>query len=130
MNTQLLHLKPGHVIRVHFPFFTHVGLLTGRHMNGEPSVLSFSQAARGLREQPLSEFVGQRQWVLEGYPGQLPAHEVLRRAWSQQHRPYSLLGFNCEHFIRFAHGLHVESPQVQFAVALATVGGLLAMTSR
>lgn len=50
----------------------------------------------------------------EGYPGQLTQAVVIARARShigQQWRPLS----NCEHFVSWAHGLEVTSPQLRRA---------------
>ena len=37
---------------------------------------------------------------------------------------WNLLTFNCEHVVRFVHGLPVESNQVQSAVKGAVIGAL------
>lgn len=128
MNARMIHLfYTGHVISVNYLFFEHVGLISGRVMRGEPSVISFSQAANGFCEQPLSEFVNGRAYKLKGYLGNLPVGEVLHRAFSLIKKPYSLIDFNCEHFVRYAHGIKIESPQMQAATIFAGIFGVLAL---
>jgi hypothetical protein len=44
--------------------------------------------------------------------GNLPPEVVLHRARSIQGRACSLTDFNCEHFVRHAHGVEIKSPQL------------------
>ena len=65
-----------------------------------------------------------------GYPSNLAPIEVIRRARLLTGHPYSLLGFNCEHFVRIAHGLRPESPQVRGWALLALITAGLALLTR
>lgn len=76
-------------------------------------VIAFSEESGGLIEQPVSAFARGRPLTVAGYPGRLRPALVMQRARSMHERPYSLMSFNCEHFVRFAHGLPVESPQLK-----------------
>lgn len=122
---QLLWGQPaGTVIRVNTGFYNHVGLLGDRFINGERGVLSFSAKAKGFVEEPLSVFAGGHPVVCDGYFGNLPPTTVMWRARLKAGQPYSWLDFNCEHFVRYAHGVRVESPQLQQVSAVLGVAGL------
>jgi hypothetical protein len=42
---------------------------------------------------------------------------------------WDLFWFNCEHFVRLAHGLEPQSPQLQGGVALAALFGFVSLVS-
>lgn len=119
-------LPAGTVIRVRHDWYYHVGLIGDRLVGAERSVLAFSADAEGFVEQPYSDFAKGRAVTVDGYPGCLPAATVLQRARAIRGRPYSWTAFNCEHFVRLAHGLPVESPQLKEWTFLAGIIGLLA----
>jgi hypothetical protein len=119
-------LPAGTVIRVRHDWYYHVGLIGDHFLGEERSVLAFSADAKGFLEQPYSEFAKGRVVTVDGYPGVMPAVTVLQRARANRGRPYSWVGFNCEHFVRQAHGLPVESPQLKEWTILASIIGLLA----
>ena len=122
------NLSAGTVIRVNTGFYSHVGLLGDRFINGERSVLSFSAEAKGFVEEPFSVFSGGRPVVSDGYLGNLPPAIVMWRARQKVGQPYSWLEFNCEHFVRYAHGVPVESPQLQQGGVILGVLGLAFLT--
>ncbi|MCG7980275.1 MAG: lecithin retinol acyltransferase family protein [Candidatus Thiodiazotropha taylori] len=53
---------------------------------------------------------------IHGYPSQLPPFVVLRKARNKLGTKYDVFKWNCEHFVRWAHGLKPESPQLQVAI--------------
>jgi hypothetical protein len=120
----LVSLPAGTVIRVSHGWYDHVALIGDRFILGERSVLSFSAQIGGLIEQPFSVFALGRVVKVEGYPGELTSQMVMRRARMKQEQAYSLVSFNCEHFVRHAHGLLVESPQMWQWTLIACVLGL------
>lgn len=120
----------GTVIRVNTGGYRHVGLLGDRFMNGERSVLSFSAEAKGFVEEPFSVFSGGRPVVCDGYLGELPSWVVMQRARERADQPYSLFNFNCEHFVRYAHGVPMESPQLQQVGAVLGLLGLAFLVFR
>lgn len=62
----------------------------------------------------------------EGYPGILPPAEVLKRGRSQIGLPWKPW-YNCEHYVHWAHGLEVRSPQMRSGMKKAAVtGGVIA----
>lgn len=114
-------LPAGTVIRVNCGFYDHVALLSDRWIGGERGVLSFSAQRCGLVEQCISTFAAGRHVTVDGYLGGLPPGTVMQRARLKQGQSYSWTKFNCEHFVRYAHGVPVESPQLQ---QWAVLGGI------
>lgn len=99
----------------------HEGILTDRWYQGERTVISNSKAAGGVVKQKLSVFLATQRPAIVGYLGRLHPAEVVQRALSQLGKPWALTD-NCQHFVRWAHGVGVTSPQLNGAV---TVFGLL-----
>jgi len=120
----------GTVVRVNCGWYDHVGLLGEPRINSERSVLSFSAKCGGFVEQTLTQFSSGRTVVADGFPSGLHPDVVMRRARSLRGRDYSWLSFNCEHFVRFAHDLTVESPQLRNWLAVGGVAGLVALAMR
>lgn len=79
-------------------------------------------------EEPLDIFRGQGDLRVDGYLGSLPPEIVLARARAKIGTRYSLFNWNCEQFVRYAHGLTQESPQLATAASLLVlalvIGGL------
>lgn len=112
----------GYRLVVHGVSVFHVGIVTDRSdQRGLPHVISASKRTGLVREETWSEFTQGAAVVRQNIGGRLPSHEVLRRARSQIGEEWSLLWANCEHFVRWAHGLPRESPQLKAAVATTTV---------
>ena len=120
----LWNLPAGTIIHVDIGSYRHVGLLGDRFMKSERGVLSFSAEAKGFVEEPLSAFSGGRPVVCDGYLGELPSWVVMQRAREMAGQPYSLFSFNCEHFVRYAHGVPMESPQLQQVGAILGILGI------
>ncbi len=123
-------LPAGTVVRVNCGLYNHVALMGSSTINGERTVLSFSARHRGLAEVPFSAFAENKQVTVDGYLGTLRPDAVLERAWLKQEQPYCLMTFNCEHFVRYAHGVHIESPQVTQWVLLFNAFGAIVALSR
>lgn len=122
-------LPAGTVIRVNCGFYDHVALLSDRWIGGQRGVLSFSAQSCGLVEQCVSTFAAGRHVTVDGYLGGLPPGTVMQRARLKQGQSYSWTKFNCEHFVRYAHGVPVESPQLQQWAFLSSAFGFLALLS-
>lgn len=123
-------LPVGTVVRVRHGFYEHVAML-GEHAIGvERAVVSFSAQAGGFVEEPFSIFARGHTVVIEGYLGVLPPAVVMQRARMKRGRAYSLSDFNCEHFVRYAHGVPVESPQLRQWAFLVSLVGIVALTAR
>jgi hypothetical protein len=124
-------LPAGTVVQVNSGLYNHVALIGDRLIMGERSVLAFSAQAGGFVEQPYSAFAVGRAVGIDGYPGRLPSQTVMQRARLKQGQAYSWMDFNCEHFVRYAHGLPIESPQLrQWAFVAGVLGFLTLATAR
>ncbi|WP_439890915.1 lecithin retinol acyltransferase family protein [Ralstonia sp. 25C] len=129
-NQQCIWNYPaGTVVRVSHGPYDHLGLLGEGTIGADRTVLAFSAQAQGFIEQSLSQFAGGRTISVDGYLGNLHPAVVLQRARSLQGRTYSWLTFNCEHFVRHAHGVEVHSPQLSQWTLLG-LAGLFAFTAR
>lgn len=112
--------RPGAVVsvRVLGPF-RHVGIVTDRWRNGMPMVISNSRRRGCVTEESWAEFTQGNPERVDATPSCLPATEVLANARRELGRRYDILKFNCEHFVRRAHGVAEESPQLQAVVVAA-----------
>lgn len=127
---QIWALPVGTVIRVSHGWYHHVALLGDGVIQGERSVLAFSAQAGGFIEQPFSAFALGRSVTADGYLGGLPPASVMQRARLKQGQAYSWTEFNCEHFVRYAHGVPIESPQLRQWAFLGGVVGFFALAAR
>ncbi|OJY54876.1 MAG: hypothetical protein BGP19_08665 [Thiobacillus sp. 0-1251] len=107
-----------------------MGLLGDHLIVGERSVLAFSAKEQGFVEQAFHAFAQGRQVRVDGYPGSLPPAIVMHRARLKRGQAYSWVNFNCEHFVHYAHGLPMESPQLRQWAFLGSVVGLLVFAVR
>jgi hypothetical protein len=130
-NSQSIWAHPaGTVIRVSHGWYEHVALLGDRLIAGERGVIAFSSQTGGFVEQPYTAFAQGQTVTVEGYLGSLPPSVVVQRARMKQGQAYSWMEFNCEHFVRYAHGVPMESPQLRQWAFLGGVVGILAFTAR
>ncbi len=120
----------GTVVRVRHGFYDHIAMLGDHAIGGERAVVAFSAQAGGFVEEPFSAFARGQAVVIEGYLGSLPPAVVMQRARMKQGQAYSLSEFNCEHFVRYAHGVPVESPQLRQWAFLGGLVGVLALAAR
>jgi len=108
---------------------SHKGIMGDRlGPDGFPTVIHSSKQFKRVVEEAMIDFArkGLSLVCSDGFPGRLPPELVLERARSQIGVPWRVK-YNCEHFSRWAHGLPVQSPQLQSRVTKATVGaGLVA----
>ncbi|MFP5211761.1 MAG: hypothetical protein ACLGPL_00125 [Acidobacteriota bacterium] len=113
------YLVPGTVVSVRVGFFFHVGIVSDRHdCNGLPYVISNSARVGRGAEESWDVFSGGKTVYQEiGLESALPWPFVLVRAGNLMPKKWDLLSWNCEHFVREALGIKVESPQLQSAIA-------------
>lgn len=125
MSIILANMPPGTIISVERGLYRHFGVLAELVAGRERQVLSFNPGPVGRQvvEESLSAFCRAEVPRIEPPFSQVAPSVVLARARSGQHPDYSWMFFNCEHFVRFAHGLRPESPQA------ATWGMLLGMAA-
>lgn len=117
------------MVRVRHGFYEHIAMLSEHVIGGERAVVSFSAQAAGFVEEPFSIFARGQTVVIEGYLGILPPAVVMQRARMKRSGLF-LSGFNCEHFVRYAHGVPVESPQLRQWAFLGGLVGILALAAR
>lgn len=117
-------LLPGEVLSVVLPNgIEHFGILTDRM-----TVISASKKHQAVAEERLIDFSMGLQIFVHAPYGNQRWDETVRKAYEQLGEPYDLFSGNCEHFVRYCHGVAEESPQLAKAVVAAVViGGLLAL---
>lgn len=93
-------------------------------------VISTSARSGGAYEEPWDVFAQRRVVSSEGYPGNFPSSEVLRRARSLIGAKYDVLVRNCEHFITYAHGYKPQSIQVVLTLVFVAAGVVALMAAR
>lgn len=113
--------RPGTVLSTSRLVYRHFGILTDRFINGYPSVISNSGEGGMVVEESLIKFQGAGDLQVVGYIGSLPQDAVLARARTKLGSKYSIINWNCEHFVRYAHDLKQESPQLTAYVSLFAV---------
>lgn len=107
-----------------FPLPQHVGILAPHAVWGR-SVISFKP--RGKVEEPVHQFANGRPFDSVSCPTNLSWQLVIQRARDAvPTKPYDLLNFNCDYFVRHCHGLKLESPQVGAIAVLTVIGFTLA----
>lgn len=124
-----LQFAPGAVLAVRAPILgglgavDHVGIASDAvNWDGEQLVINASKRTGCVLEEPISTF-SQNEEVREvAIWGSLDGAEVVYRARQRMGEEWRLMRSNCEHFVRWAHGLYEESPQV--AGALMAGGGI------
>jgi hypothetical protein len=122
----------GSIVGVNRGLYQHVGILVLHPMWGL-AVISFTPG--GIIQQPVQEFTLGKPFDSCAYPSNTPWPEVVWRAqMAVAQRPYHWWKFNCDYFVRYCHGLKMESPQVEAAttmVGLAVFAGIaVAATTR
>lgn len=117
-------LVAGSVISVRYPLYKHFAIVSDSSTNGKPNLISLSYRTAGVLEEPWELVVGNRHYECSQIKGADTANVVLKRARSyiDTEIKYNLLAFNCEHFVRLAHGLPMQSKQVQKTIYGAVVG--------
>lgn len=110
----------------------HVGLVSRRRdQQGLPYIYNASKRSGFVKLETWDVFtLGTGSATILGISGELAEHEVLTRAHSRLDEPWDLWSANCEHYVRWCHGLEVTSPQLRaglgVAVGVALVGAVVA----
>jgi len=119
MNKQFVHnIPPGSILtraKIGFPLIAHYGVYIGNNTVIE------NNSEHGVRKISLQNFK-------QGMSGQLiyeplaNPSKAINLANNYLNRPYSLLSFNCEHFVNLIKSGKPSSSQVNFAAfAIAAV---------
>ena len=110
----------GSIVSKRKGLFQHFALISDSRAGGMVWVIETSPEF-GVIERPYWEFCGNHPIQQHGFPGGLHRREVMERARSLVGQPYDAINNNCEHFVRWCHGLERESPQLKRFVALGAV---------
>jgi hypothetical protein len=122
---ELRTLPLGTVLIAAFPFFQHVGIITGRDHRGLPVVTCNSARKRGVCEETFEEFSGGHPLTAESRTSQLPRAVIVQRARSAIGQRYSLVHFNCDHFVEWTMGREPSSRQLQTWATVASLIGFV-----
>ena len=76
------------------------------------------------------DYADGRGLLQHSYLGSLPPEMVLARARAKLGTSYSLFNWNCEQFVRYAHGLNPESPQLATVASLLTLALVIGSLSK
>ncbi len=114
------YLQPGTIVSVPFGPFRHYGLVSDQYVSGSPYIFSCSSRSGQVAEEPAHIFAGGRDIKVHGNPSVLNPYQVIERARSLIGTKYDLFKWNCEHFVRWAHNLKVESPQLKTTVTISS----------
>ncbi len=110
------------------PFY-HVGLVGDSVTDdGIPMIISNSQRSGGVTEQPLANFGDSSSFRILGYWSELAPADVLHRARQLTGTKWHLINWNCEHFVRVAHAVKSESPQLKAGLTLVASAVLVVAT--
>jgi len=112
----MMYLTPGTVVSVQVGPVEHYGVVSDLHDGITPYIISNSRRTGRVAEERVSIFSEGKDIKVHGYPSKLSPAMAIARAKSQLGKAYDVLNWNCEHFVRWVHGLKVESPQLQAAV--------------
>jgi len=118
-------LQPGTIVSVAIGPLTHFGIISDQQGAGFPYIISCSRRTGQVAEETATVFANGDNIKVHDYPGQLNPYQVIQRARSKLGTKYDLFKWNCEHFVRWAHDLKLESPQLQIAAILGVVSFLL-----
>lgn len=108
----------------------HKGIISDRHLDGRPMVISNSKRAGRVCEESWDAFCAGEPVQVVGYLGVLAPELVLERARSVLGKGWNLFSFNCEHLVSYAHGLEPRSPQLASGMLIAGIAALVYLESR
>ena len=110
----------------------HVGLDGYYHYgiaDGNGGVIHASKIRGVVHDKSLEKFEKRGSAQIDNSITSNDLHAAYQNAWSAIGEPYDFLSHNCEHFVRWAHGLPKECRQLQRRLIVA--GGIsLAKTSK
>jgi hypothetical protein len=117
-------LTPGTVIAIRYLMYKHFAIVSDRKTNNMPNLISLSYRSKGVLEESWQTVVGDRAVEQSSIMGNYSNENVLSNARRciNKNIKYKLLTFNCEHFVRYIHGLPIESVQVKQTLYGAILG--------
>ncbi len=140
MNNQLKaninshnNLRAGDVVAIRHPLYKHFAIISDKSNEHKghtyPNLISLSYRTGTVLEESWHQIVGNNKVEISQIKGIEPQHVIVERARKciDKNIKYDLLTFNCEHFVRYAHGLPIESIQVQKVISGAIIGAASCM---
>lgn len=112
----------GTVLKLDFGTYFHYGVA-----DGAGKVIHNSKKRLKVTEESYEDFAEGKEIIVSSITSESPTQAVIR-ARRYLGMPYNLISSNCEHFARLAHGLEVESTQIQ-QYLLAALGAGAALKS-
>lgn len=100
----------------------HLGILTDK------GTIIDATPENGVSERSFDDFAEGKEVFDGGYPGNMPAWQVIDNARLMCGEKYLLFGNNCEHLVSKAHGLKNSSPQLQQAFMAVGIIALIAFS--
>ncbi|SEH04591.1 lecithin retinol acyltransferase family protein [Candidatus Venteria ishoeyi] len=104
---------PGTILKIKFGIYFHYGIA-----DGEGNVIHNSKKRMQVTCETESAFAEGRTIQVSHISSENPEKAVIK-AKQYIGMPYKILKNNCEHFVRLAHGLESESPQIQYWIISA-----------
>lgn len=123
LTTQLFPV--GQVVASPRFLYSHLGIVTDHWKNGEQMVISCSEHCNMVVEEPMSTFRQGNSIEQRPSPSNLSTQKVLMRARNKLGQPYDILNWNCEHFVYDSFACQKQSPQLQIALFLVGVIGIV-----
>ena len=109
--------QAGTTLKLDFGTFCHFGIA-----DGEGNVIHNSKRRMMVTHDTEAEFSEGREILVSSITSENQGSAVLR-AMSYIGMPYNLMSSNCEHFARLAHGIEIESTQLQqYLLAACGIG--------
>lgn len=112
----------GTVLKLDFGTYFHYGVA-----DGLGKVIHNSKKHLKVTEESYEDFAEDKEILVSDITSETPAQAAIT-AKRYLGMPYHLIKSNCEHFARLAHGLEVESTQIQ-QYLLAALGAGVALKS-
>ncbi len=126
MKTDIL--EPGLAVKIGRRGYSHYAIVSDRHADDRPMLISLSRRTGTVAEESWDEVVQGREVTRSGLPSELPPAEIIARARSHiGRRRYRLLSDNCEHFVCEVLGLPSRSRQLETAASTGATTLLVAL---
>lgn len=130
---KLSDLQAGDVIAIRYPLYKHFAIVSDQNNEflgiNYPNLISLSNRTGTVLEESWHLVVGNKPVEKTRISGNEPRQVILNRAREaiEMNIKYELLSFNCEHFVRYVHGLPIKSIQVRKTFYGAAIGAASCM---
>jgi hypothetical protein len=120
-------MTPGSTLAVDCGVFTHYSIISDQlGPDGMPRLISASKRTGTVKEETWSDVISNEKIKILPLIGTLTAEEILSKARSRiGNWVYSVLNFNCEHFVNWCNNLPFTSKQITTSASLASMGAII-----